>query len=93
MHYIIPVIAPERFRIVAHACAASFSIKTRFYDTNNIFMSTTRQNYTKPLNVSERTLEIKSMLRWTFLIILPTSGVMTKQRLLLENEIVQYFQK
>ena len=27
----------KRFHIVTHSCAASFSIKTCFYETNNIF--------------------------------------------------------
>ena len=78
MYYIISVVALERFRIGAHTCAASFLIKIRFYDTNNIFMLVTRQNYTKPLNLSDKTLKIKLVLCWTFLIILPTSGVTTK---------------
>ena len=55
-------------------------------------MFKSRQNYTKPLTVSEGTLNIKAMLLWTFFIILLTSRGMAKQRILLENEIGQNFQ-
>ena len=89
----MPVIALERFYVATHGCAASFSI-TAF------FILTTRQNYTKPLTVSERKLKtflitflIILIIFWSFLIILPTSRVMAKQRLLHENEILQYFQR
>ena len=37
MYYLIPVIALERFRIVMHTYAVSFSIKVFFYETSRIF--------------------------------------------------------
>ena len=46
---IVPAIALERFRIVTHSYVASYSIKTCFYETNSIYISKTKQNYTKPL--------------------------------------------
>ena len=94
IYCIITVIELETFHIVKHTYAVLISIKTHFYETNNhmLYLSKNKQSYIKQLTVSERTLNIETLLRWTFLLILLTSGVMARQRLLHENEIVLYFQ-
>ena len=87
MYNIILAIALERFCIVTDTFAESFSIKTSFYEHKNIFLSRIRLNYTKLLTASERTLKIKLMFRWTFLLVLIMSGGMAKQKH--ENHIVE----
>ena len=39
LYHIVAIIVLKRFRIVTHCCAASFSIKSSFCKTNNIFYS------------------------------------------------------
>ena len=39
LYHIVAMIVLKRFRIVTHCCTASFSIKTFFCKTNNIFYS------------------------------------------------------
>ena len=63
-----------------------------FYETNNIFISKTKQIYGKTLTVPENTSKIKAMLPWILFEILITSVVIHKQRFLHENEIAQYRQ-
>lgn len=48
-----------------------------------------REKYAKQLVASEKTLKIKALL--PFLLILLMSGVMSKQKILHEIKIVQYF--
>ena len=43
MYAIIRAITLERFPIITHSYAASFSMKTRFYETNNIFYHATKE--------------------------------------------------
>ena len=76
-------IALERFHI-------SFSIKPCFYETN-IFISRTKQNYTKPLTISERASKIKVILPSTLFRILPMSAVICKQKLLHETRLYNFF--
>ena len=83
MHYITPCIALKRFRIVTHSYAALFSA---------FYISKSNENYTKALTVSERTLKIKVMSRFTIFKILLTSSVFGKQRVLEENDIALCFQ-
>ena len=43
LYDIVAMIVLKRFRIVTHCCDASFSIKTPFCKTNNIFYSLENQ--------------------------------------------------
>ena len=56
------------------------------------FMSSTRRIFTKLLGVSKSSVKIKIRLRWTLIIILLTSAVICKERLLHRDEVVQYLQ-
>ena len=58
-HYIILVIALERFRIVTYSFAARFEQKRVFIKFTTFFISRTKQIYTKLINVSESILKIK----------------------------------
>ena len=71
-------------------CAASFSVKARFYETRNDFISSTRRIFTKLLAAFESSIKIKVRLHGTLFVILFTSAVIYKQRLLHGNKIVQY---
>ena len=55
-------------------------------------MLTARDIYGKMLIFYEISVKIKVRLPWTFIIILITSALTCKQRLLHGNKIVQYFQ-
>lgn len=79
----------ERFRIVTQTYAASFSIKKHVFLKPTTFYMKTREKYAKQLVASEKTLKIKALL--PFLLILLMSGVMSKQKILHEIKIVQYF--
>ena len=56
------------------------------------FISRTKQIDVKAINISESTFKIEAISTWTLFEILLTSAVICKQRLLHENEIVQYLQ-
>ena len=56
------------------------------------FISRTERIDIKTINISESTFKIKEISTWTLFKILLTSAVICKQRLLHENEIVQYLQ-
>ena len=56
------------------------------------FLSSTRHIFTNLLAVSESSRKIQVKLHWTLSLILLTSAVICKQRLLDESEIVQYLQ-
>ena len=56
------------------------------------FISKTKQIYAKTLTIPESAFEIKTMLPWIIFEILLTSAVICKQRVLHENETVQYLQ-
>ena len=90
MKHIMPVVVLQRFLLVTHTYATSFSSFSTFFETNNIFILKTREKYARSLIVSERTLKIKAVL--PFLLILLTSGVMIRQKNLHGNKIVQHFQ-
>ena len=47
LYDIVAMIVLKRFRIVTHCCDASFSIKTPFCKTNNIFYSLENQIWDK----------------------------------------------
>ena len=82
----------KRFCKFTHFYATSFSMKTCFYEPINVFVSRTRHIFTKLSIDSESSIKIKIMPHWTLLVILLTSAVTRKQRLLHANEIVQYLQ-
>ena len=50
-------ISMERFCMLMHFYAASFSIKTCFYETTNVFISSTRRIFTKWLSVFESSVK------------------------------------
>ena len=54
------------------------------------YISITIQNYTKPLTVLEMKFKVKVMQCQTFFKILLMSAVICKQKLLHENETLQY---
>ena len=56
------------------------------------FISSTRCIFEKLLAVPESSIKIKANLHLTLFVILLTSAVICKQRLLDDNEIVQYLQ-
>ena len=56
------------------------------------FISSTRDILKKLLAVPESSIKIKAKLPLTLFVILLTSAVICKQRLLYDNEIVQYLQ-
>ena len=56
------------------------------------FISRAKQIYTKTFTIFQKTLKIKTMSRRTLFKVLLTSAVIYKQRIWLENEIVQYLQ-
>ena len=56
------------------------------------FISNIRDIYTKQSRSSESSMKVKVRSRWTFLVILLTSAVISKQRFFHGGEIVQYFQ-
>ena len=58
-YHIVAMIVLKRFRIVTHCYAASFSIKTLFCKTNNIFYTLETEYETKPNNDSESKSKIK----------------------------------
>ena len=61
-HYnIILTFALERFRIVAHSCAARFQKKRIFMKFSTFFISRAQQIYAKPLNVSESIVKTNVM--------------------------------
>ena len=64
MYYIIHAITLERFHIVAHSFAASFSIKTSFMKLTSYFISKTKQIYAKTLTVLESTFKMRAKLPW-----------------------------
>ena len=70
--------------------AASFSMKTCFYETSYIFISSTRRIFTKLLAVSESSIKMKVRSHWTLFVILLTSAVICKQKRLPGNEIAHY---
>ena len=92
MYYIIHAITLERFHIVAHSFAASFSIKTSFMKLTSYFISKTKQIYAKTLTILESTFKMRAKLPWMFFEILTMSAVICKERFLHKNEIVQYLQ-
>ena len=56
----------ERFHIVTHSWAGSFSIKTCFFmKLRTFFISRTKQIYAKAITVCESTFKIKAMSAWT----------------------------
>ena len=57
-HYFIRLTTMKRFRIATYSHAASFLIKTNFYEINNLFYSKIKQT----LTVHKSTFEIKAML-------------------------------
>ena len=80
------------FRTVLHTQAASFlRKKTGFLKLTALFIATTRDICTKLLTSSESSMKIKFMSAKAFFVILLTSAVISKHRLLHGNEIVQYF--
>ena len=56
------------------------------------FIRRTNQIYAKVITVSKSKFEIKVVSAWTLFEILLTSAVISKQKLLQENEIVHCFQ-
>ena len=56
------------------------------------FISSTRRIFTKLLSVSESLIKIKVRLHQPLFLILLTSAVICKQRLLYGNEILRYLQ-
>ena len=56
------------------------------------FILGAEQIYAKTLTIFQKTLKIKAMSRWTLFKVLLTSAVIYKQKIWLENEIVQYLQ-
>ena len=56
------------------------------------FISITRRIFTKVLGISESSIKIKVNSHWELFVILLTSAVICKQRILHGNEIVQYLQ-
>ena len=61
MNCIRLVIVPERLHITTHGLEDSFSTKTRFYETSNIFFLTTKAIYTKPLIAPESALRQRQL--------------------------------
>ena len=61
MHYVILAIELERFRMVTHSSTARFQQKYDFMKFTTVFISRTKQIYTKLLNISESILKIKVM--------------------------------
>ena len=61
MHYVNLAIELERFHMVTHSCAARFQQKYDSIKFTTVFISGTKQIYTKLLNVSESILKIKVM--------------------------------
>ena len=72
-----------------HCYVASFSIKTCFYEAT-FYISRNKHSHTKIKTVSENLLKINVILRWKFFRILHMSSVICKQKLLHENEVLQY---
>ena len=81
-------------------CAGTFphsyaDLRRLVFDKKHVFLKPTtfymktREKYAKQSVASEKTLKIKALL--PFLLILLTSGVMSKQKILHEIKIVQYF--
>ena len=62
--HIAAMIVLKRFRRVTHCYVASFSLKTFFCKTNNIFYSLKTKHETKPNNDSESTSKIKVSSSW-----------------------------
>ena len=56
------------------------------------FISSTRRIFKELLAVPESSIKMKAKLQLTLFVILFTSAVICKQRLLDDNEIVQYLQ-
>ena len=63
-----------------------------FLKLTTIFISITRDIYTKLLTFSENSVKMKVTSSWTLFVILLTSAVIFKQRFLHGREIMQYLQ-
>lgn len=86
----------KRFRTVTHNDAASFSIKTYYYETNNIFYLNHQRYLHKTVKIFWKFSEIKVTSRQTFFITFLKSALIFQitfpfQRLLDGNKIAQYF--
>ena len=57
-------IVVDGLHIVTHSYVTLFSLKTIFYETNNIFYAKTTKNETKPMTDSESVSKIRS--HWIF---------------------------
>ena len=82
----------RRFRMFTHIYAASFTMKTCFNESSNVFLSQALEAFSKRLAFSESSIKLKVRSNGTLFVILLTSPVVCKQRLLDGNEIVQYLQ-
>ena len=61
MHYVILATELERFCMVTHSSAVRFQQKYDFMKFTTVFISRTKQIYTKLLNIYESILKIKVM--------------------------------
>ena len=89
MHFTVPVLTLEYFRIVTHTYAMPFSIITCFYETKNISYLENWTKLHKSITASKSAMKTKVMLRSTLPEILLMSAVICKQKHLHEIEIVQ----
>ena len=87
----ITFISIKRFQMFKHFNGALCTMKTCFYETSKFFfISSTRLVCAKLPTASESSIKIKFGLHWRLFVILLTSAVTCKQRLLHESEIVQF---
>ena len=92
MHYIILVIALERFHIIMHSGAAHFKQKCVFIKFTTFFISRTKQIYAKTKNVvSESILKMKVKSCWPFSKFCLSQKFICKEILLCEHKFMQYF--
>ena len=82
------------FHTVEHVQLPSFPKKKKkiFLELTTFIISTLRDIYTKLLTFSKRSAKEKVISRWVILVILLTSAVICKQRLVHGNDTVKYFQ-
>ena len=89
----VTLINMECLRVFSHFYAASSSVKMCFYETSNVFLSQILNAFSKKLlSASESSIKIMVRAHWGLFVILLTSAIICKQRLLHGKKIIKYFQ-
>ena len=87
LYHIVVMISTKRFRIVMYGYAASFSIKTLFCKTNNIFYSLQNRIWNRSKWWFWKYIKNKGKTRWKIFKILLTSAIICILKVFHGNEI------